>query len=86
MLLQNAIGDSVQRQRMSLGLFSLSGGLIFSRAFTCFRRRLFFGVGRVDRLPTALMAAELVLFVDVACFFPARRAASVDPMQALRTE
>lgn len=45
-----------------------------------------YGVGAYD--PLALVAATLVLALcaTAAGFIPARRAASIEPMQALRTE
>ena len=49
-------------------------------------RSLLYGVGSYD--PVALAGAPLILvvFAAGAAFVPARRAASVEPMQALRTE
>jgi ABC-type antimicrobial peptide transport system permease subunit len=47
---------------------------------------MLFGVSWHDGL--TYLGATLLLFAlsGVACFIPARRAASIDPMQALRTE
>ena len=47
---------------------------------------LLYGVGSYD--PVALVGAPLmlVIFAAAAAFVPARRAASIEPMQALRTE
>jgi predicted permease len=47
---------------------------------------LLYGVNSYD--PTALLGAPLMLivFAAAAAFIPARRAASIEPMQALRTE
>jgi ABC-type antimicrobial peptide transport system permease subunit len=49
-------------------------------------KSLLYGVGSYD--PMALVGAPLmlVLCATAAAFIPARRAASVEPMQALRTE
>jgi putative ABC transport system permease protein len=47
---------------------------------------LLFGVGALD-LPAFLSVAAILLGAAVlACFFPARRAASIEPMRVLRTE
>jgi ABC-type antimicrobial peptide transport system permease subunit len=45
-------------------------------------------VGSSSRDPVTLLAAASVLFLVavVACAFPAWRAASIEPMRALRTE
>jgi ABC-type antimicrobial peptide transport system permease subunit len=45
-------------------------------------------VGSSARDPITLLAAAAVLFLVavIACAFPAWRAASIEPMQALRTE
>jgi putative ABC transport system permease protein len=45
-----------------------------------------FGVGTVDPLALAIVAITLLTSSLVACLVPARRAASVDPMTALRQE
>jgi ABC-type antimicrobial peptide transport system permease subunit len=39
-----------------------------------------------DPVAFAVSAALVILVALAACYFPARRAASVDPMQALRSE
>jgi ABC-type lipoprotein release transport system permease subunit len=53
---------------------------------TRFLRGMLFGVGAADWLTFATVAAVLCLVAMAATFIPARRAASVNPMQALRTE
>jgi len=45
-----------------------------------------YGVGRYDLLSLAGATAMLALCATAAGFIPARRAASIEPMQALRTE
>jgi ABC-type antimicrobial peptide transport system permease subunit len=49
-------------------------------------KSILYGVGSYD--PTAFIAATLVLGLcaAIASFIPARRAATIEPMQALRTE
>jgi putative ABC transport system permease protein len=79
---------SILSQGAWLALLGLGVGLAVSFAFTRFLRGLLFEVGAVDvDLGTfAAAAAALFLVALAACYFPARRAASTDPMQALRTE
>jgi ABC-type lipoprotein release transport system permease subunit len=47
---------------------------------------MLYGVGAVDWITFVLVPAILLLVAIAACFIPARRAASIEPMQALRTE
>jgi ABC-type antimicrobial peptide transport system permease subunit len=64
----------------------LIAGIAVSLVLTRFLRGMLFGVGTTDWLTFATVAAVLCLVAVLACSIPARRAASVDPMQALRTE
>ena len=47
---------------------------------------LLFGVGAFDPLAFAAVPGILLLVALVSCLVPARRAASVDPLTALRCE
>jgi len=73
-------------QGLRLTLAGLVAGLAISLVTTRFLRGMLYGVGAADWLTFATVAAVLCLVALVACFVPAQRAASVDPMQALRTE
>ena len=61
-------------------------GLMISFALTRYLRGMLYGVGTADWLTFAIAAILLCVATLIACFVPARRAASIDPMQALRTE
>jgi len=73
-------------QGLRLALAGLIMGLAVSLVATRFLRGMLYGVGPADWLTFAVVAVVLCLVALAACFVPARRAASVDPMQALRTE
>jgi len=60
----------------------LLGALITSRLL----RSMLFDVSAVDPLVLTLSAIMVLMLALVACLLPARRAASVDPMRALRAE
>jgi predicted permease len=73
-------------QGLRLALGGLVVGLAVSFVFTRFLRGLLFGVGTADWLTFSTVAVLLCAVALIACFVPARRAASIEPMQALRTE
>ena len=77
---------SVLSQGAWLALSGLGVGLAVSFAFTRFLRGMLFEVVAIDLGTFASAAAALFLVALAACYFPARRAALIDPMQALRTE
>jgi predicted permease len=61
-------------------------GLMISFVLTRYLRGMLYGVGTADWLTFVIVAILLCFATLIACFVPARRAASTDPMQALRTE
>ena len=73
-------------QGLRLALVGLAVGVGVSLVMTRFLRGLLYGVGAADWLTFATVAVVLCLVALLACYVPARRAASVDPMLALRTE
>jgi ABC-type antimicrobial peptide transport system permease subunit len=83
---QGDVFRQVLGQGLRLALLGLTAGLLVSFAFTRLLRGMLFGVGAVDWITFASVAGVLFLVTLAACFVPARRASSVDPMQALRTE
>jgi putative ABC transport system permease protein len=58
----------------------LAGALVLTRVLTT----LLFGIEPTDGVTLVAVSMVLVTVAAVACFVPARRAASVDPMVALR--
>jgi putative ABC transport system permease protein len=69
-----------------LVLAGLGIGILVSLASTRLLRSQLFGVGSADPLSYAGVIVLLGIVTLIACYVPARRAAAVDPMVALRQE
>lgn len=82
--------DSIIRMILAEGaLLALVGSLLGLVGAYFVGRALhstLYGIGKVDFTAFAMVAAVLLITALVACFMPARRAAAIDPMRALRTE
>jgi len=76
----------IVRQGMLLVLIGLACGVVGALALGRVLASLLMGVGGADPLTFAGVLALLALTALVACLIPARRAAKVDPMVALRFE
>lgn len=88
-----ALGE--QRGRIALGIvkqslvLAISGsiaGLMAAIAFTRLLHSFLFEVSPLDPLTFCVVSFLMLLIALVAAWLPARRAASVDPMDALRSE
>jgi putative ABC transport system permease protein len=71
---------------MKLTAIGLAIGLIGAFAVTRLLATLLFGVSARDPLTLAGAAAVLTAVAFLACLIPARRAAKLDPLLALRCE
>ncbi|MGH9755408.1 MAG: FtsX-like permease family protein [Blastocatellia bacterium] len=71
---------------MKLTLLGLIIGLPASYGLTKLMKSYLYGVSLTDPLTFAVISATLLAVALFACYAPARRAASVDPMVALRCE
>jgi putative ABC transport system permease protein len=75
----------VIRQGMKLAAFGVLIGLFVALGVTRLMTALLFEVGATDPLIYAGIAALLAAVAASACWLPSRRAARVDPMQALHS-
>jgi predicted permease len=80
-VLRMIVGQGARIAVAGVGI-GLVAALVLTRAMTT----LLFGVSPFDPVTLAAVAGVLVVIALVACYLPARRAASVDPMVALRHE
>jgi ABC-type antimicrobial peptide transport system permease subunit len=88
-----ALGASrarILREVLMQSLFSCGIGLLIGIPLAYFAGRLLsdrlFGVGSFDLPVVAIAVLLLSLSAAAAAMLPARRAASIEPMRALRTE
>ena len=76
----------VVQQGMGLTFIGVVLGLLGAFALTRVMASLMFGVTTKDPLTFTVVAILLLAVAFIACFVPARRAAKVDPLVALRYE
>jgi predicted permease len=74
----------VMRRGMSLALAGVTLGLIAAWTVTRLMKTLLFGVHVTDPMTFSVIALMLLCVALAACWIPARRAARVDPLVALR--
>jgi putative ABC transport system permease protein len=79
-LLRMVLGQALRLVAIGLGL-GIVGAVVFGQVI----RTLLFSVEPTDVATFVLVAAGFLAIAVLACFVPARRAATVDPMIALRS-
>jgi putative ABC transport system permease protein len=73
-------------QGMKLALLGVAAGVVGAAGLTQWMQGMLFGIAATDPLTFGLTAAALAGVALLACWLPARRAARVDPLVALRYE
>jgi ABC-type antimicrobial peptide transport system permease subunit len=73
-------------QGLALAAIGAGIGLVASFVAMRFLSTMLYGVRPTDPITFAGSSAVVILVALAASWIPARRAASIDPMQALRTE
>lgn len=81
-----AVAGMVTRQGLTLTGAGIAAGLVLFALVARFIRSLLYGVAPSDPVTLAGVAVVLVGVAMLASWIPARRAARVDPMEALRGE
>ncbi len=77
---------AVLRDGAGMTLPGIGIGVVLALALARLMSTMLFGVQPTDIMTFVSVAGLLFLVALVACYLPARRAAGLDPMQALRTE
>ncbi len=82
--------DQVQWQVLGQGLVMVALGIVLGLGGTLWAtnllQSLLFGINKRDPITYATVAGGVILIAILANLLPARRAATIDPMSALRSE
>jgi putative ABC transport system permease protein len=83
---RNRVVAQVVKEGLLLAGIGLAIGLVGAYFIGRAMQTMLFGVGTIDYSAFGAVGAILLAASLIACYFPARRAASVEPMQVLRNE
>jgi putative ABC transport system permease protein len=81
---QRAVLTMILREGMGLTAIGLTLGLLIALMGSRLIASLLFGVGAVDPLTLVMTAAVIIGVAGVASYLPARAAACISPLDALR--
>jgi putative ABC transport system permease protein len=83
---RNGVVGMVMREGLMLAGIGLALGFVGAYFVGRAMQSMLFGVAALDVSAFCAVGLLLLIAALVACYFPARRAAAIEPMQALRTE
>ncbi len=83
---RSSVTQMIVRQGLMPVAIGLTAGAVGALMMTRVVTRLLFAVEPTDPITYAAVIAVLTAVAAFACFVPARRAAAIDPMKALRAE
>jgi putative ABC transport system permease protein len=83
---RNNVAGLVLKEALILALFGLGLGLVGAYFVGRGMHSTLYGIGSIDFTAVSVVAFVLLIAALLASWLPARRAASVEPMQALRGE
>jgi putative ABC transport system permease protein len=83
---RSSVVQMIVRQGLMPVTLGLGGGLVIALLASRVVTRLLFGVEPTDPLTYGIVLATLTAVAALACLVPARRAAAIDPMRALRAD
>ena len=81
-----AVGRLIARQGVVLAMAGAAVGLVLFGLLARLLRSFLFEVSPVDPLTLGLVTTVLILVAAGASWLPARRAARIDPVEAMRSE
>ena len=76
----------IVKEGLRMVSFGIAFGLMIALFVTRVLQSQLYGVTAADPLTYAITALVLITVALLACYLPARRAARIDPMKALRYE
>jgi len=83
---REATARLVVRETVGIAAYGLAIGVVLALAAGRLETAVLFGVKPLDLFTLAVALTMMATAISLAAWLPARRAASIEPMEALRTE